>query len=338
MTPEVLVAGVLFAALVVYSLTGGADFGGGVLDLSARGPRRVDQRRAIALAIGPVWEANHVWLILVIVLTFVAFPDAFATVSIALHVPLTIMLIGIVLRGVALVFRNYDSRRAEVQDNWSRVFEVGSVVSPLMLGMSVGAIASGRIRADAPEEAMWVWLLPFPMAVGGLTLAIFTYLAAVYLTVATWETPLLQEDFRRRGLVASGAVFCLAWLAFFLSESGAPTVWNGLWSARFALPFQVVVAAVGMGTIGALYRRVYGVARFLAAAQVVLVIGGWAVAQYPFVVVPDITVAQAAPDRVLWTLLTLLAIGSPPLVLAYAWMLSIFKAGDAPLDHRQSSR
>ncbi len=335
MTPDVLVAGVLGIALAMYSLSGGADFGAGVLDLLARGPRKVQQRRAIALAIGPIWEANHVWLILVIVVTFVAFPTAFATVSIALHWPFVLLLLGIVIRGIALVFRNYSSREEAVQAAWSRLFEAGSVLAPLMLGASVGAMASGQIRVDAPEQTIWVWLQPFPLAVGALTLAIFTYLAAVYLTVATWEDEQLQDDFRLRGLGAAGVVFVLAWVAFFLARTGAPTIWQGLWASAWAVPFQLAVAAVGLGTIGALFRRRYHLARGLAVTQVVLVIGGWAAIQYPYIVIPAVTVHNAAPDRVLWTMLGVLATGAPPLIAAYAWLLRVFRANDAPLDHRQ---
>src|SRR5687768_10037530 len=98
---DVALAAVLLAALVLYALSGGADFGGGVWDLLARGPRAAAQREQIAHAIGPIWEANHVWLILVVVVLFAAFPPAFAAIATVLHVPLTLMLIGIVLRGSA---------------------------------------------------------------------------------------------------------------------------------------------------------------------------------------------------------------------------------------------
>ena len=337
MAPEVLLAGVLGAALVLYTLLAGADFGGGVWDLLAFGPRRVAQRRAIALAIGPIWEANHVWLILAIVVTFVGFPTAFAAISTALHIPLVLLLIGIVLRGSAFVFRAYDSRRPEVQDRYSRVFAFGSLLSPVMLGVVVGAIASGDIRVvDGQVQTDFVsaWLQPFPLVVGVLTLAIFSYLAAVYLCVATWETPELQEDFRVRGLAASVAVFVLAWVAFFLARDGAPRVWEGLWSQPYSVPFQGLVAVFGLGTMGALWARRYRWARSLAVVQVAWVVGGWALSQYPYVVPPDITVADAAPPEVLWNMLTILTVGGPFLLMAYAWLLSVFRADDAPIDHR----
>src|SRR5262249_36676422 len=146
MTLGDLIGFVMIASLVLYALGAGADFGGGVWDLLASGPRAKRQRELIAHAIGPIWEANHVWLILVIVLLFVAFPPAFAAMSIVSHIPLAVMLVGIVLRGSAFVFRSYDVQTDDVQTRWSRLFAVGSIVAPVMLGVCVGAIASGNIR------------------------------------------------------------------------------------------------------------------------------------------------------------------------------------------------
>src|SRR5215203_2683166 len=163
---EILLGGAILVSLTFYALMGGADYGGGVWDLLARGPRAGRQRALIAEAIGPVWEANHVWLILVIVMLFTAFPLAFATVSTALHVPLTVMLIGIVLRGTAFTFRSYDSKRDHVQRRWSIVFSVASLVTPVVLGMTVGAIASGTIRVEnglVTSGFFASWLAPFPL-------------------------------------------------------------------------------------------------------------------------------------------------------------------------------
>ena len=123
-----LVGFVMIAALVLYALGAGADFGGGVWDWFASGPRAQRQRDLISQAIGPIWEANHVWLILVVVLLFVAFPPVFAAMSIALHIPLAVMLVGIVLRGSAFVFRSHDVQTDDVQRRWSRLFAVGSIV------------------------------------------------------------------------------------------------------------------------------------------------------------------------------------------------------------------
>ncbi len=185
-TLEVAVAGAMLISLIGYAVLGGADFGAGVWDLFASGPRRARQRAIISDAIGPIWEANHVWLILVIVILFTGFPRAFSVIMTALHIPLTIMLIGIVLRGTSFVFRAYDSSDDHVQRRWGRVFAISSTVTPVMLGMIVGGISSGNIRVDdGMVTSGWfnAWIEIFALAVGGYTLALFTYIAAVFLTV-----------------------------------------------------------------------------------------------------------------------------------------------------------
>src|SRR5437868_5372604 len=133
-------------ALTFYALLGGADYGGGIWDLFARGPRKRQQRELIADAIGPIWEANHVWLILVVVILFTGFPPAYAAVATALNVPLTVMLICLVLRGSAFAFQSHEAREDAARSTWGRVFAVASLVTPLLLGITLGAIASGRIR------------------------------------------------------------------------------------------------------------------------------------------------------------------------------------------------
>src|SRR5271154_4221644 len=122
---EHTVAGALVASLIFYVLTGGADFGGGVFDLLARGPRAEAKRALIARAIGPIWEANHVWLILALVILFTGFPRALAAIATTLHGPLTLMLFGIVLRGTAFIFRTYD---AGSERRWARAFAIASAI------------------------------------------------------------------------------------------------------------------------------------------------------------------------------------------------------------------
>jgi cytochrome bd ubiquinol oxidase subunit II len=238
LTLEMIAAAAMVVSLTFYALLGGADYGGGVWDLFARGPRAKAQRELIADAIGPVWEANHVWLILVIVILFTGFPAAFGVIATALHVPLTLVLIGIVMRGSAFTFRAYDTKRDDVQRRWSLLFSVSSLVTPVLLGVTLGAIASGTIRVEngvVTSGFFRSWLAPFPFAVGFFALALFAFLAAVYLTLEA-EGRDLQEDFRRRALAAGAAVGVLALVVFLLSASGAPEVRAGLtasWYVRW---------------------------------------------------------------------------------------------------------
>src|SRR5678809_1129908 len=202
----------MVASLVLYALLGGADYGGGVWDLFAFGPRARAQRKLIAAAISPVWEANHVWLILVIVILFTAFPPPFAAIATALHIPITLLLIGIVLRGTAFTFRTYDVQRDDVQRRWSLIFSIASIITPILLGTILGAIASGSIRVENGALTTGFfnsWLAPFPFAVGFFALALFAFLAAVYLTVEAGDEA-LREDFRLRALVSAVAVGVMA--------------------------------------------------------------------------------------------------------------------------------
>lgn len=330
MTMAESVGFVTLVSLIIYALGGGADFGGGVWDLLARGPRAKQQRELIARAIGPIWEANHVWLILVVVLLFVAFPPAFAAISIALHIPLTIMLIGIVLRGSAFVFRIYDVQTDDVQRRWSRLFAVGSIISPVMLGVCVGAVASGNIRVDVETGRVDTnffsqWAAPFPFAIGFMTLALFAFLAAVYLSLEANDLA-LQEDFRRRALGAAVAVGLMACLSFYLSGDGAPLIREGLAKAWWSLPFQLLTGAVAIGAMAALTFRRYRSARALSILQVTLIILGWGLAQFPYLVEPDLTFANSsAPASVLRALLIALAAGAVLLFPSLWYLFRIFK-------------
>src|SRR5512134_34610 len=144
-----LLSGAMLVSLVFYALLGGADFGGGVWDLLSRGRRGGDQRRLVASAIGPVWETNHIWVIVAVVILFTAFPRAFAVISTSLFVPVTLLLAGIVLRGAGFAFHSYRLHDAGEPGRWGGVFAAASILSPVLLGVTVGAMSSGRIRAES---------------------------------------------------------------------------------------------------------------------------------------------------------------------------------------------
>ena len=326
---ETIVAGVMVGALVLYALLGGADYGGGVWDLFAFGPRSREQRKLIAEAISPVWEANHVWLILVVVILFTAFPPAFAAIATALHIPITLLLIGIVLRGTAFTFRTYDVQRDDVQRRWSLVFSIASIITPILLGTTLGAIASGTIRVDngaVTSGFFRSWLAPFPLAVGFFALALFAFLAAVYLTVEARERK-LQEDFRMRAIISGVAVGLLALTVFILAKTGAPTVRAGISRSWWALGLHMLTAIFAIGAFVTLWTRRYSVARVCAAAQVTLILLGWAFAQFPHLIEPDLTISSAAaPPVTLELLLGALAAGAILLFPSYYYLFRIFKA------------
>jgi cytochrome bd ubiquinol oxidase subunit II len=145
MNAATILAGIILAGLVVYGLLGGADYGAGFWDLLCSGPRRDQQRRLIEQAIGPIWEANHVWLILVVVLTFAGFPLAFAAIGVGLAIPAFLILLGIVLRGASFVFRAYFTGNVHTQLYWGKVFSISSSLTPIFLGVVIGGISSDQV-------------------------------------------------------------------------------------------------------------------------------------------------------------------------------------------------
>ena len=344
-TPALLIALVCMISLNAYALLAGADFGGGVWDLLATGPRRDRQRQLIAEAMGPVWEANHVWLILVVVLLFTCFPPVFSRLAIQLHIPLTLMLIGIVLRGSAFTFRGYDTDVDQARRRWGRVFSIASLVTPLLLGMMVGSVAGGHLTMptggpDFTEVYLRPWLTPFGVAIGVFALALFAFLAAVYLTVESGDSE-LADDFRRRALMAGGTVFVAALAALLLSsrdESGAPLMWQGLIHSRWALVLQGGTAISAVSALVALWKRRYLLARVAAGAQVSLILWGWALAQYPYILPPDLTITDAAaPDVTLKLVLGALGLGAVLLVPSLYYLFRVFKTSNATSHHPSSS-
>jgi cytochrome d ubiquinol oxidase subunit II len=332
-------AWVIVVALNAYVLFAGADFGGGVWDLFATGPRREKQRELIAHAIGPIWEANHVWLIVVVVMLFVCFPPAFAAFGTILHVPLSAMLVGIVLRGSAFVFRAYSYGPRSEQRRWGRVFAISSLITPIVLGMCVGALVSGELgtalgnvgSANASFVDIYIrpWLHGFSVAVGLMTLTLFSFLAATYLTIEAGHDAELQDDFRKRALASAAASVLAALLTLIV---GATT--SGV-MARF-VSFGWTLAVLGASMISAvvaiigLWRRQYPLARIAAAGWVTLVLWGWALAQFPAMIPPSLTIdALSAPRATIVATLTVLVGGAAVLIPSLWYLLRVFKGKPA---------
>ena len=299
------------AGVVAYAILGGADFGGGVWDLLAAGPRRNAQRRLIATTMGPVWEANHVWLVFVLIGLFSGFPVAFGALARMLAVPLAVALLGIVLRGAAFVFRQYGGAPA---DGWGRVFAIASTLAPVSLGYCAGAVAVGGTGGA------------FPVAAGVLALACCAYLAAVFLCRESVvrggpnRGTDLASDFRRRALGSAVVAGASAALALPVLAHDAPGLASDLVSGAPVL--VALSAAGGVGSIAALAARRYRTARGFAAVAVGAMVAGWGVAQHPVLVPPALTVPQAAaPAQTLPVTLGVLiagfAVTVPALVLLF---------------------
>jgi cytochrome d ubiquinol oxidase subunit II len=329
MSLELVMGGVILVSLIIYVLLGGADYGAGVWSLLASGPRKSEQRELVDDAIGPIWEANHVWLILVIVVLFTAFPPAFAVVTTRLHIPLTIMLIGVVLRGASFAFQNpgYPTGRRTVFF-WGKTFAVSSLITPVFLGITLGAIASGGIREGEHgflERFVWDWFAPFPLAVGVFALVLFAYLAAIYLTLEA-ESPECREDFRRRAFRAGIAVIVMSVIVFLLLKGGAPEIRQGLTGTFWGRILLLATLILSLAALYELWKGHFGAARVYAVAQVGMILSGWAFAQFPYLVGPELTLYNsAAPEYTLQWLLLALTLGAFLLFPSLFYLYRVFK-------------
>ena len=317
-----LAALVLLLGLVMYAVFGGADFGGGIWTALAFGPRRQEQRERLFQAIGPVWETNHVWLVLVVVTLFTAFPSAFATLFTALYAPFVAILIGITFRGAAFAYRHFGEQARSRLPATVHVFAVSSLLTPLTMGLAVAAVAAGRIQLnDGRVEAdVWSsWITPFT-AMGGLTgVAVCGFLTPVFMAART-RGP-LQEDFRRAGLVAALVLGIITTAALLVAALDAPDFAERLLHPGVA---GIVALAVllGCGTLVSLWTRRYRIAQVAAGGAVAATIAGFGAAMYPYLVLGTLTVDQAAaPPTTLSAFLGALPAGAlilvPSLTLLY---------------------
>jgi cytochrome bd ubiquinol oxidase subunit II len=326
LTLATICAALIWFALIAYAVLGGADFGGGVWDQLARGPRAEKERAAIANALGPVWEANNVWLIFVIVLTWTTFPIVYAAISTALFIPLTLALVGIIFRGAAFGFRSAYGRRVGAATAWGRVFSMASVITPFLLGMIAGAIAGGDIRVHGQEVIAnyWTtWTTPFAFACGAFALGLCSLLAATYLTAEAQISGdrELIASFLPRAIIAGAVTAVIGALAAALARWEDPLLWRGL-TGR-ALPLSLGAVLVGLATAGTLILGRYRLARILVAAETALIIGAWGVAQYPYMVVPDLTVQNAASPASTLTVAIISSLIGLLILLPSLWYLFV---------------
>lgn len=282
---------VALAAMIFYAVLGGADFGGGFFHLLAMGARSRERRSAIAKAMAPVWEGNHVFLILLVVVFFTAFPRAFAAYATALAWPLRIALIALSVRGVAFVFRSFTGPRLRAA--FGSAFGVASIVAPLILGAAVGATSAGELRVGSVPAATdtTAWLQPISLAMAFTALAVCVHLAAVFLAVETDGE--LREDFRLRAFSSGLVVGVSAIGTLLVARLDAPHLYAGLASARSSGPLAVG-SACWVLSIGSLLRGRFRVARVASVGGVAALVAGWAAAQHPFLIYPDVTLENAA--------------------------------------------
>ncbi len=330
-------AGILWVGVTFYALFGGADFGGGFWDLIAGDAEKGERPRAlIQRSLTPVWEANHVWLIFVLVVLWTAFPTAFSAVFTTLYVPIALAAVGIVLRGCGFAFRKsiegLQARRAA-----GATFALSSVLTPFFMGATVGAIASGNVPAAGNGDAFSSWLQPLPLLTGAMFVATGAYLAAVFLVGDARRAGEadLERYFVRRALAAAAVAGVAAAAGLVELHAEARYVFDRL--VDQGLPLVIASAICGLALLAVLLRGSMGrnpthdvgnrpigrgFLRPLAAGAVVSVIWGWGVAQFPYLLPTSLRIDQAAaPDPTLVTVFIVFALAAllvlPSLGLLY---------------------
>ena len=311
MALENVIAAVIVGGLVLYVLGGGADFGGGVWDLLASGPRKDAQRALIEGAIGPIWEANHVWFIFVFVMLFSAFPPAFATLTTALFTPLTLYAMGLVMRGSAFTFRHYDSDPVR-RRRFGALFSAASIGCPFLLG----AMGAALVR----ERPLSLELDLFVVAGGFFALALVAALAATYLAAAANELA-LSEDFRRRAIVSLVVAGVASWLALAAAEDVAP-----LLVARVGRGLPAVAGTLfGALAVAVVATRRYRAARVVVGALASTVVIGWAVAKGEVLVWGEHTVGSSRAHPATLQVLLVASVVAAVLVLpSLALLFTVF--------------
>ncbi len=328
MAAETFVLLTMVGGLTLYAVLGGADFGAGVWEFNTALRAPEEQRQLIYTAIGPVWETNHVWLIFVLVGLWSGFPPAYAGLSQALFVPLLLALGGIVFRGVGYAFRLYAAELVEHARIWQAVFAVASTAAPFFLGVVAGAVAAG-LPVDAAGRFTGSfatgWISPTAVFGGFFTVGVCAYVAAVFMTrEAHLHLPSAETVWRRRALLTGLVMGGLAALGIAVVAVDAPVLWDGF--RQRAWPLVAVSAVAGLWSLVAMVRQRYLAAGIAAAGAVAAVVWGWAAAQYPFLVPPELTIEAArGPEAVLRVMVWGIVGGGLLLVPALWYLFALFK-------------
>ncbi len=314
----------MLLGIAAYVVLAGADFGSPFWVLTARGKQAEEIREQTHSSMAPVWEANHVWLIFVLVVCWTAYPEVFASIFSTLWIPLILACLGIIMRAVGYVVGVYAKR------SWvTWLATVASFVTPFMLGAVIGGVVSGRVPVgNAAGDIISSWLNPTSITIGVVAVTLCAYLAAVYLAADANRKGRadLAEAFRIRGLVAGLVTGVVAVAGVLVLQDDSRLVYDGLTSG-LGLVDLAVSGLAGLTTIVLLARRRFPAARYTAAAAVVTIVAGWGIAQSPYILPPDLTVAEAAAaDNVLIGLLVAIVVGLfvliPSLILLYGLVLA----------------
>lgn len=331
MGPDDLLLIVMLMALTLYAVLGGADFGAGIWEFTTALQSTDRERQHIYKAIGPVWEANHVWLVFVLMILMNGFPGAFAALGMTLWLPLLLTLVGIIFRGGAYIFRSYGGGAKRELVLWEGIFAIASTGTPLFLGAAAGAIASGKLviptEASPPSQYVIGWISALPVFTGFYSIGMCAYLAAVFLTREAYiiGDQHLITIWRQRSLSTGVWMGVLSFGGLVMVAIEAPHLAEGFTIRGW--PLVIVSLICGIGSLIEVWRLNCTRAVIAAGGAVTAVIWGWGISQYPVIIPPGITAATAkAPDGVLWMMLIVIVTGGVFLLPALGYLFMLFKS------------
>jgi cytochrome bd ubiquinol oxidase subunit II len=327
----VVIAFLLFSILL-YVIFGGADFGAGIIEMFTSPRNRSRTRSMLYHAIGPIWEANHMWLIIAIVILFVGFPRIYSEMSVYLHIPLAIMLLGIIARGTAFIFRHYDAIQDRTHHAYNRIFVISSFITPLFLGVLAGSAVSGKIdhRANNFAEAyIFGWLNVFSLSVGLFTVALCGFLAAVYL-IAEADDENDRLRFVRKARFMNIASFACGGIVFLAALIDDVPLVNWVFGNVVGAA-SVILATASLWVLWYFVKKKdIWIPRITASFQVTMILLALTFAHFPdFIILKEGTnlslVNDQAPEQTMYALGTALLLGSIFILPALFYLYYSFK-------------
>jgi cytochrome d ubiquinol oxidase subunit II len=325
----------LWTSILLYLLLGGADFGAGIIELFTSEKNLVQTRKTLYKAIGPIWEANHMWLIIAIVILFVGFPVIYSTMSIYLHIPLTVMLLGIIARGTAFTFRHYDAVVDDMQHTYNRVFAWSSFITPFFLGIIAASAVSGKIDLEAStflSAYIFSWLSWFSVSVGLFTVTICGFLASIYLIGETENEEETKRFISKAVMMNVAAVVCGALVFISAYLENIPLL-------SWIFGNTVGLIAIGAATISLillwylLYKGKTKIIRLLAGFQVSMILLAITFNHFPNIVIVKqgylSLTEHKGNDKSISTLAYALLIGSVFILPSLSYLIYSFQKKDS---------
>jgi cytochrome bd ubiquinol oxidase subunit II len=325
----------LLVSVYLYCLLGGADFGAGIVELTSRGKNKELTKNLVSQSMAPIWEANHMWLIITVVILFNAFPAIYTQVSISLYIPLILLLVGIVFRGTAFTFRHYDAVKDESQKVYSKIFSYSSLMVTLFLGMVIGALISGKITINSAsfvDSYVFPWLNIFSISIGIFLCTLFSFIASVYLIGDSTELSDRNIFITKAKRNTIAMVIC-GGLVFISSLIEKTDLVNRFFLHPLSISL-IILATVGLPVLWfTLSKGLIWFSRIIAGAQLLFILGGFYAIYFPTIVrIKDGTnltlFNSAAPDVTLYYLGLALIIGSFFIFPSLFYLLKIFKFGN----------